>query len=194
MIISIVGLSGSGKSLIAKTLEQYNKRIMHIDIDKIGHNSHEDPIVKKNLISSFGKDIITNEKIDRKKLANIVFNSKKAMKILEDITWNYMEKEIDTIIASNKDKIILLDWLLLPKTKFFIQSDFRILVTAPLDVRMQRAIARDNITKEKFLEREQSAPNIDETQFEYIINNINLTETQERVKSLYDKSIIHRKF
>ena len=53
-------------------------------------------------------------------------------------------------------------------------------------------MTRDDITREKFLEREAAAPQIDETQFEYIINNVNLIETQERVKSLYDKSIIHR--
>ena len=114
------------------------------------------------------------------------------MKKLEDITWKYMEQEIDSIINNNKDKIILLDWLLLPRTKFFYQSDIRILVTAPLETRLQRAMTRDDITREKFLEREAAAPQIDETQFEYIINNVNLIETQERVKSLYDKSIIHR--
>lgn len=192
MIISIVGLSGSGKSLIARTLESYNQRILHVDIDKIGHSSHHDPIVKQKLINTFGEDILTNGEIDRKKLGHIVFNSKEAMQQLEDITWSFMEQQIDKIINNNPNKIILLDWLLLPRTKFFYTSDIRLLVTAPLEVRMERAIKRDRITKEKFLERESSAPEIDETQFEYIINNINLLETQERVKSIYDKSIIHR--
>ena len=114
------------------------------------------------------------------------------MQQINDITWSFMEQQIDQIIINNPNKIILLDWLLLPRTKFFYQSDLRILVTAPLEVRMARAIIRDGITKEKFLERESSAPEIDETQFEYIINNVNLLETQERVKSIYDKSIIHR--
>ena len=57
---------------------------------------------------------------------------------------------------------------------------------------MGRSTKRDNITKQKFLERELSAPNIDESQFEYIIENIDLEQTQERVKNIYDKSIIHR--
>lgn len=192
MIISIVGLSGSGKSFICNTLQGYNSRIMHVDIDKIGHSTHHDPIVKQQLIVTFGIEILTNGEIDRKKLGKIVFSSKKAMTKLEDITWSFMEQQIDKIIEDNKDKIILLDWLLLPKTKFFYESDLRILVTAPLEVRMQRAMKRDNITEEKFLQRESSAPLIDESKFEYIINNINLNETQERVKSIYDKSFIHR--
>lgn len=192
MIISIVGLSGSGKSIIAQTLENYSTHIIHIDIDKIGHFSHQDPQVKQQLIETFGNEILTNKEIDRKKLGRIVFSSKEAMSKLEDITWSFMEKEIDKIIKENKNKIILLDWLLLPRTKYFYESDFRILVKAPLEVRMQRAIKRDNITPEKFLLRESSAPEIDETKFEYIINNINLNQTQERIKDIYDKSIIHR--
>lgn len=192
MIISIVGLSGSGKSFICKTLQRYNSRIMHVDIDQIGHSTHHDPIVKQQLIDTFGIVILTNGEIDRKKLGKIVFSSKKAMTKLEDITWSFMEQQIDKIIEDNKDKIVLLDWLLLPKTKFFYESDLRILVTAPLEVRMQRAMKRDNITEKKFLQRESSAPLIDESKFEYIINNINLNETQERVKSIYDKSFIHR--
>ena len=192
MIISIVGLSGSGKSFISNILKGYNSRIMHVDIDKIGHSTHHDPVVKQQLIDTFGIEILTNDDIDRQKLGKIVFCSKQAMSKLEDITWSFMEQQIDNIIANNRDKIILLDWLLLPRTKFFYSSDLRILITAPLDVRMQRAMKRDNITEEKFLQRESSAPLIDESKFEYIINNISLNETQERVKNIYDKSFIHR--
>ncbi len=192
MIISIVGLSGSGKSLISQTLESYNSRIMHIDIDKIGHSSHQNPEVLKKLIHTFGHDILTNDMVDRKKLGKIVFNSKEAMKLLEEITWSFMEQQIDKIIEANKDKIIILDWLLLPRTKYFYQSDLRILVTAPLETRMERAMKRDGITKEKFLEREAASPSMDTSKFEYVINNINLKDTQERVKTIYDKSFIHR--
>lgn len=194
MIISLVGLSGSGKSFIANLLKEYNKKIIHIDIDKIGHSSHHNPLVKENLIKTFGTKIITNGEIDRKKLSDIVFNSKESMLTLEEITWSFMAKQIDNIISLNKDKIIILDWILLPRTKFFYQSDFRILITAPFKTRMERTISRDNITTEQFLKRESSAPKIDESQFEYIIENIELEETKERLKLIYDKSIIHRKF
>lgn len=94
MIISIVGLSGSGKSFIALTLQRYNSKIMHVDIDKIGHSTHHDPIVKQKLVKNFGIEILTNGEIDRKKLGKIVFSSKQAMSQLEDITCSFMKQQI----------------------------------------------------------------------------------------------------
>ncbi|MDE5888714.1 MAG: hypothetical protein K2H20_01705, partial [Bacilli bacterium] len=115
-----------------------------------------------------------------------------AMNILTDLTWSYMERVIDEFISSHPNSIILLDWLLLPKTKYFALSDLRVLITAPLDVRMKRAISRDGITEEKFLNREANAPEINPDNFEYIINNIDFEYTKKKVDEIYDKSIIHR--
>lgn len=192
MIICLVGLSGSGKSFISQLLEEYNEKIIHLDIDKIGHKSLINEKVKEQLITEFGDSLLENGEIVRARLSSIVFNSEQAMSKLTDITWSYLENEIDTFIANNQNKIIILDWLLLPKTKYFKESDLRILVTAPVEVRMQRAITRDNITEEKFLIREASAPEINPNYFEYIINNVNEEKTKKEVEQIYDKSIIHR--
>lgn len=192
MIISIVGLSGSGKSFIARTLQEYNPKIIHLDIDKIGHSVYESAVVRENLIKTFGPCVVKDNVVDRKELGKIVFSSEDEMKKLEDITWSYMEEQIDEFISMNSNKIILLDWLLLPKTKYFKQSDLRIMITADQQIRMQRAIARDNITAEEFLRRDNAAPQLNLEEFEYIINNQSIEKTQEEVKLIYDKSIIHR--
>ena len=192
MIISIVGLSGSGKSFIANILQNYNPRIIHLDIDKVGHNIYSNPKVIEEMIQEFGTEIMRDGQINRKILGQIVFSSPQKMQRLEDITWYHMEQEIDEFIADNQDKIILLDWLLLPKTKYFTNSDLRILITASYETRLNRAMKRDQITAKEFALRNQAAPIIDESQFEYIIHNEELTKTQEEVRKIYDKSIIHR--
>lgn len=194
MLISLVGLSGSGKSYISELLCSYNQRIVRLDIDKIGHQALLNEEVKANLVSSLGIEILNNEtgNIDRKKLSQIVFTSPMAMQVLTDLTWSYMEKQIDMFIDENQDKIIILDWLLLPKTKYFLMSDLRILVTAPQEVRMQRAMARDNISAEKFLIRDANAPELDKIYFDYVINNVEMSKTKKEVAKIYDKSIIYR--
>lgn len=192
MLISLVGLSGSGKTYISKLLTSYNPKIIHLDIDKIGHDIYNNKEVVNNLIKSFGPSVITNNQVDRKALASIVFSSKEAMQLLEKITWSEMEKQIDMFIENNPNKIIILDWLLLPKTKYFKKSDLKILITAPYETRMTRAIIRDSITEEEFKKRDNAAPTLNEEDFNYIINNDNLEKTQEEVRLIYDKSIIHR--
>lgn len=194
MVICLVGLSASGKSYISNLLCEYNPKIVKLDIDKIGHQATEDEDIKKELVESFGTSIINDGRIVRSNLSAIVFNSEEAMSKLTDITWGYMERVIDKFIAENPNKIVVLDWLLLPKTKYFKESDLRILVTAPLDIRMNRAIQRDGITEEKFLRREANAPQLNEEDFEYIINNVDLDKTKKEVGKIYDKSIVHRKF
>ena len=170
MMICLCGKSGSGKSTIAKLIPNS----IHVDIDKIGHKSHSDYIVKQKLINTFGPSILTNNDIDRKKLGKIVFSNKNEMKKLENITWDYMEKEIDKIIFNNKDKIIILDYLLLPKTKYFNSSNLKILLDIPYEIRKERIMKRDNITEEEFDLRESASINYDEFEFDIIVKDENI--------------------
>ena len=170
MLIGVCGKSASGKSTLARLLRE-EKDAIHIDIDKIGHDVLTIDDVKKELIKTFGDEVLINNEISRKKLGNIVFNSSQAMDKLTEITWKYMQKEIDNIIKINSNKLIILDWLLLPKTKYFKMCDKRILLDIPLEIRIKRAMKRDNITKEQFLLRDNAGINYNEKEFDYVIKN-----------------------
>lgn len=185
MIIGINGKSGSGKSTLArKIINKSNNKAIHLDIDKIGHSVLLLPEVKEELIKSFGESIIQKNNIDRKKLGEIVFASRKEMRKLSNITWKYMQIEIDNFLNIHKNKIIILDWLLLPITKYFAMCDIKIFLDIPYDVRKQRAMKRDNITKEAFDLREKASINFDESAFDYVIKDDNNEIIKRLVKSL----------
>lgn len=194
MLIVITGASGSGKSSIASYLASLNSQIIQLDIDKIGHLVINRKDVIKELISNFNLLPLKDGTICRKELANIVFNDQLKMDKLTEITWKYMEEEIDKIILKNKNKIIIMDWLLTIKTKYFANSDLKILVKSDFDNRLKRAMERDNISKEKFLEREKAGVEFNEDEFNYVIENNDIEISKEKVMMLYDKSIIPRKF
>ena len=179
MIIGICGKSGSGKSTLAnQIIKLTNNKAVHLDIDKVGHSILLLPKVKEELINSFGESIIKENKVDRKKLGEIVFNSRNEMDKLSDITWKYMQIEIDNFLSHHKDKIIILDWLLLPISKYFDMCDIKILLDIQYDIRKQRAMKRDNITEETFNLREKASISFDESTFDYVLK----TNDQKKLK------------
>lgn len=171
MLIGICGKSGSGKSTLANGLIQLYKNALHCDIDKIGHKALLDDKVKGDLINCFGYKIITDGMVDRKKLGSIVFASEKEMEKLTNITWNHMQKEIDYIIKNNKDKLIILDWLLLPKSKYLSQCKLKILLDIPYEIRKERALIRDNISEESFKLRDDASIKFNNDDFDLIIKD-----------------------
>lgn len=194
MIITITGRSGSGKSLVAKILTDIGNAY-YIDIDKIGHEIIEREEIKSQLQQEFDLHLTKEGKINRKELSQKVFSNKAQMKILEEITWTSMEREIDKQININQEKLIILDWIQITKTKYFKQSKLNILVEAPFEIRLKRGVERDKISKMKFLEREQAAPKLIEQDYDIVIMNTKgKTELQKQVKEIYEQSIISREF
>ena len=80
MIIGICGKSGCGKSTLAnQIIELTDNKAIHLDIDKVGHNVLLLPEVKQELIKSFGESVIQENIVDRKRLGEIVFDSRNEM-------------------------------------------------------------------------------------------------------------------
>ena len=192
MLIGICGMQGSGKSTLRKELLKRIPNSIDLDIDIIAHDIYNNPDCFNEVTSTF-KDITTNGKIDRKKLGDIVFSSPDEMLKLTNCTWKYMEQIIDKFISDNKDKVIILDWLLLHNTKFLKQCDIRILLDIDQDIRMERIIKRDNISKERFLFRDNANIPYKKEEFNYIYKELDIDKIERMIKE-YEKSTISREF
>ena len=182
MIIGLCGKSGSGKSSLAKEIININNNTIHVDIDKIGHDVLKIDKVKEDLKNTFGDIVINNNTVNRKELSKIVFDNKDEMDKLTNITWKYMDSEINNIINSNKDKNIILDWILLPKVKYFNMCDIKILLDISYEERLKRASIRDNISEDIFKLREKATYNYNLEDFDYIFkDNDNIKERLEEI-------------
>lgn len=194
MLIGLMGKSGSGKTLIGKLFKELDSRIQVIDVDKVGHKSHTDDTVKERIRRNIGNTVFNqNGSINRKKLSDIVFNDEEKMKALCDATYWYMVKEIDQMLKHAE--IIILDYALLTKTKYFELCDLKILVEADYTSRSARVVARDNISTEKYNQINSNSLDYSNLSFDYIItNNSDLTKLRKVVGEIYEKSIVSGQF
>ena len=171
MIIGICGKSGSGKSTLSNLLKEADERVSVLNIDKVGHEVLTFPKVLEEIERTFGSDITSKGYVNRKLLGEKVFVNRHEMDKLTDITWKAMEEVIDEFILENKDSIIILDWLLLPKTKFFGMCDLKILVDVDYETRLRRAMLRDGITEEDFKLRDGASIQYNLEDFDIVVDN-----------------------
>ena len=188
-IIGITGNSGSGKSTISKLISKnYEAKI--IDADKIAKE-----MTKNNgeylqaIRQAFGNDVIKNNELDRKKLADIVFLNRAEKEKLDDLTFEYVVEEIKKELETNQNldyQYIILDVPLLFESKLDKLCDYTIGVIAPKTEKIKRICKRDKLSKEKALQRLNSQPN-DEfftKNCNTVINNENKEETIKMVNEI----------
>lgn len=185
MIIGICGKSGSGKTTLAKKLEEiYQTKTIHVEIDKIGHQAIEEKDVREKLVSVFGTNILTNGRVDRKKLRILVYSDEEKMALLTKYTWEYMRRKIEEIIQEEKENLILLDWILLQKTEFFKECDLTFLLDVPYEERKRRVLKRDGLTEEEFALRDSAAPTYNEEDFTIVLKGTEENEIRKVVKKV----------
>ena len=150
MIIGLTGSIASGKSLVSNYLKQKNYQI--IDCDEISHYVLTIPSVILLLEKEFGKQIIIDGVVNRKLLAEIVFNDVEKKSQLEFIVFPEILEEIKKQIKEKKG-IVFLDAPLLFEYNLEYLTEKIIVVKSDKEVQIQRLIKRDNINEEYALKK-----------------------------------------
>lgn len=168
MLIGIMGKTGSGKSTIAQLLNKDDKYII-IDVDKVNHDLIENTSLKQDIIMQY-PDVNENGKINRKKLGMILYQNNEKMKEYNKLVWSYLEKRLDEIIESSS-KPIIIDWMMLPITKYYDRCDIKILVDSNSEERLNRIKIRDNVDENHFIARDKNSIDYNKEDFDFIIEN-----------------------
>lgn len=155
-IIGITGLTGAGKGTVAQKLIAYG--CYHIDADRVAREViNNSETVKKQLQNRFGEDIIDKDgQICRPVLAQRAFADAESTNALNEITHPAVTEKIKEIIAEKEKenyKAVIIDAIALFESGEDKLCDFTVAVVAPMEIRLERIIKRDNITLEKAMER-----------------------------------------
>ncbi len=186
IIIGVTGDIGAGKTTFVKELEKFN--IYPIYTDEISHKILKLKKVKTLLRGYFGNNILENDEINPKKLAEKAFRDKENWQKLVSSTHPYIIKRIRRIIETTNYKYYAIDAPLLFEANLDEFCDFIIYIKAPYRVRIKRLKERlswPNIEKRSsFLiplkNKKQKADFI-------INNNQNKRKVKENAKEIWSR-------
>ncbi|NIA17088.1 MAG: dephospho-CoA kinase [Planctomycetes bacterium] len=191
IIIGLLGGIASGKSTVARLLEQSGCAV--IDADEITGKVLQIAEVKQQIAKVFGVDIFdTFGQIDRKKLAAIVFESPENISALNSIVHpSVFARSEELIVEHNRDKnikAIVLDMPLLLEVGWDRRCDKLLFVDCKAEIRLARSKKRADIDEKKLKKRENFQISLDkkaDVAHYTICNNHGLSELARQLGDIF---------
>ncbi|UCG83928.1 MAG: dephospho-CoA kinase [Dehalococcoidia bacterium] len=152
IVIGLTGGIASGKSAVSGMLEQWGAVV--IDADKVGHEAFlPDTDAWREVVATFGSEILDeNGKIDRSKLADIVFRDPDALLRLNSIMHPLMYRIVEHKIEALRDRgvdVVVLEAPLLIEAKWTDLVDQVWVVVAPESNVIDRLCNQKGFTEEQ---------------------------------------------
>lgn len=183
-IIGVTGSSGSGKTTLCNILKDKYKAEV-INADMVAKELTQKPTMYLNcIIDYFGTNIIyKNGSLNRKKLANIIYDDVDKREELNKLTFLYVVDEIKKKINGlNTKKLIVIDAPLLFESNLNQICDFVICIISDNETKLKRICKRDNIDIEIAIKRltAQKQDEFYKENSDYIIDNNNEIKYMEK--------------
>lgn len=186
MFVGITGGIGSGKTYICEKFRAMGIPVYNADERAKFLMENNTELISK-LKENFGEEIYSEGKLNRKSLADKVFNNTDALALLNSLVHPAVEKDVENWAEANKNqKYLIKEAALLFETGSYKNLDKTILVHAPEDERILRVMKRDKSSKEQVLARIQNQlSDLEKMEHaDFIINNNGKNEIDKIVMKL----------
>lgn len=194
-VYGITGGAGTGKSEVIKMLQQNFGGCVIMSDEVARELMQKGNISYQLIVEYFGRDILMDDgEIDRKKLADHVFNHKEALEKLNSMTHPYVKEEIRKLIAeaeaSGECRFVALESAILLECGYEdICDEFWYVYTKP-EIRRQRMKETRNYSDEKVdsVMRNQQPDEVFFEQCSFVIkNNTTLSDVYAQLKEKLDQ-------
>ena len=173
--VGITGGIGSGKTYVCKLLELMNFSVFYSDAEaKKIQDTNE--YVRIKLTELFGKEAFTEDGLNRKYIAEIIFGNPTAKKQLEEIIHPKVAEAFATWCEDKNntdERIVFIESAILYESGFDKIVDKVIMVYADDEVRIERSMRRDGADRKAIEDRikNQSSNNDKRLKADYVIHN-----------------------
>ena len=145
--VAITGGIGSGKSYVCRLLERRGIRVYDCDA-AAKRLMRQDATLRQALRQLVGDDVYVGDVLQKPVMARFLLSSEQNKRAVNDVVHPAVARDFEESGLTWLESAILFD------SNFHLRTPFAhvVCVTAPLDVRIQRVMERDGITREQALE------------------------------------------
>ncbi len=194
-IIGILGGIGSGKSSVARALEDLGCAV--IDADQLAHKLLDAPVIQQKILTIFGSSVQSNDQsIDRAALGALVFSDATALEQLNQIIHPPVLAQTESLITQYQRipevKAIALDMPLLVEVGWDKRCDHIIFVDSSPEHRRQRIQKKASFSEQQWEKRENSQISLDSKQQladTTVSNNSDFSALVKQVSKFFTKVV-----
>jgi dephospho-CoA kinase len=189
--IGITGGIGAGKSTVAGIFKVLGVPVF--DADATAKNIlNTDSVLREQIADTFGSETYKNGLLDKKYLATLVFNNPDQLAKLNALVHPATIAAADKWASRFADRpYIIKEAALLFEAGTYVGLDYIIGVTAPVELRIARVMARDQVSREEVLSRMQHQ--LDDTEkmqrCDFVIDNSDASLVIPEVLALHARFI-----
>lgn len=159
-ILACTGGIGSGKTYISRIFSEMGIPVYHSD-DRAKQLYDTNPVLLQKLVTLLGDDILKNGHLQKNVVASKIFNNAQLLEEIERIVHpavlddfnEWMRHIVQSADNKNIPFVVFESAIVLEKPVVRDIADKILTVSAPVEMRIERVMARDHISREKVLER-----------------------------------------
>ena len=187
--VGITGGIGSGKTTACRLFEQLGVPVYYAD-DRAKWLQNNEPSLISEIKEIFGTHIYINGELNKVELGKIVFSDKKKLEALNAIVHPAVFKDAAEWQEKQQKKAVaytLKEAALLFETGSYKTLDKIIVVSAPLELRIERVMSRDKLSREEVIKRinNQMPQEEKEKMADFVLNNLSLQNLEREVLNLH---------
>lgn len=188
--IGLTGGIGSGKTTVAKIFEVLGIPVFYAD-PVAKRLVNEDEEIRKLILLHFGPESYIRGQLNRSYISNIVFNNREKLDLLNSITHPATIQYADEWMQKQSAPYVIKEAALIFESGSAENLNYVIGVYAPKELRIQRTIARDGLSREEIIKRMEGQIN-EEMKMklcDFVITNDNQKPILPQVLAVHEKLI-----
>ena len=185
--IGITGGMGAGKSVISEMMRCLGIPVYDADIasKKILNSNTK---VKTQLIELLSEEIFSNGQLNRPLMAQLIFNNNELLLKTNAIIHPAVFDDFIAWSEAQNKEVVACETAILFESGMVSYFDSILMVSAPLEIRIERCLKRNNFTREQVLER--IAKQMDESKkielSDFVIDNDNRKALYPQLKNFHN--------